>query len=93
MAISCREGEGTGENSMKNWDDNLVTFIGSLLGLILRPAVGCLLGMASGWIAGAFFSGWILPVLEGAGIETPGLTLTQVGATMGFLCGFLVIRI
>jgi hypothetical protein len=57
--------------------------------VILLPLLGTLLGAFTGFVVGLFFEETILDFLHRAGVNTIGLPLWQVGASMGFLGGFL----
>jgi presenilin-like A22 family membrane protease len=64
----------------------LTTFVTAA---ILLPLLGTLLGAFTGFVVGLFFEESILDFLHRAGVNTIGLPLWQVGASMGFLGGFL----
>lgn len=55
--------------------------------LILATLTGTFFGGVAGWIVGWFFTDTILGVLAAVGIK--GVTMWQLGATLGFLGGFV----
>jgi integral membrane sensor domain MASE1 len=66
--------------------DRLTTFV-LVVGLtVLFMVFGPLIGALTGAIVGLFFSTPILHVLSQAGLE--GVTMWQLGATLGFVGGF-----
>lgn len=65
---------------------------GALAGIalaFLMPVLGTLIGAFIGWVVGLFFGETILAFLAAVGVKTVGLTMWQVGASMGFLGSFL----
>lgn len=59
----------------------VVLFFGSLL--------GTLIGAVTGLVVGMFWTPTILSTLSRFGADTTGMEVWQLGATMGFLGGFL----
>ena len=63
------------------------------LGLVIMVLIfvlfGTLFGGIIGWIVGLFFSDPIMNTLERIGVDTVGMTMWQLGATLGFISGFL----
>lgn len=49
---------------------------------------GTLFGAVGGWIVGLFFADTLLSTLARMGMNTNGLLMWQLGATLGFLGGF-----
>lgn len=69
--------------------EKTIAYIAIALAFIfIAPLLGTLVGAFSGWVVGFFYSGPILNGLQRAGIDTSGLELWQVGATLGFVGGF-----
>ena len=56
-----------------------------LFALVLLATLG---GAFAGWVAGLFFEETILGTLRRAGMDTHGLSMWQLGATLGFVGGF-----
>ncbi len=50
--------------------------------------LGTLFGGIAGWIVGLFFTETIMTTLDRFGVETMGMTMWQLGATLGFISGF-----
>ncbi|MFN7902562.1 MAG: hypothetical protein ACK5O1_07035 [Holosporales bacterium] len=69
---------------------NLLTIIGGAVvvvgGLFFLPILGAFFGGVGGWIVGIVFGDLILGVLAAFGIK--GLTMWQLGVTLGFLSGY-----
>jgi hypothetical protein len=67
---------------------------GALMAVLIVTAVifmvilGTLFGAVAGWIVGLFFTDTILTTLGRFGVDTFGLTMWQLGATLGFIGGF-----
>ena len=62
------------------------------LGLVLLVIVMVILGTffrgVAGYIVGLFFTDTIMETLDRFGINTLGMTMWQLGATLGFISGF-----
>lgn len=56
--------------------------------IIFAVIFGTLFGGIAGWIVGLFFTDTILQTLARFGVDTLGLTMWQLGATLGFVGGF-----
>lgn len=54
--------------------------------MILFTLLGTFFGALTGWIVGWFFTDTILTGLAAFGVK--GLTMWQIGATLGFVGGF-----
>lgn len=50
--------------------------------------LGTLSGGIAGWIVGLFFTDTIMNTLNRIGVDTMGMTMWQLGATLGFISGF-----
>lgn len=61
----------------------------SLIMILAIPILGSFFGALSGWAVSLVWNDAILGFLSRIGVDTNGLTLWQVGASMGFLGGFL----
>ena len=59
----------------------LIIFIGAVMSTFF--------GALGGWIVGLFFTDTILGTLQVLGFTTTGLTMWKLGATLGFVGGFL----
>ena len=59
-----------------------------VLFVILMIILGTLLGGIAGWIVGLFFTDIIMNTLNRFGVDTVGMSLWQLGATLGFISGF-----
>jgi len=79
---------------MKRFDGSteLLAIFGALLVsvsmLCLIPLAGTLAGAVVGWMVGLFFTETILSTLHRFGIDTQGLPVWELGATLGFVSGF-----
>ena len=62
--------------------------VGFVLFVILMVILGTLFGGIAGWIVGLFFTDIIMDTLNRFGVDTMGMTLWQLGATLGFISGF-----
>ena len=56
--------------------------------IILFVILGTFLGGIVGWIVGFFFADIIMNTLNRFGVDTLGMTMWQLGATLGFISGF-----
>ena len=69
--------------------DVLVVIGGAVVvvgGLAVLPIVGAFFGGVGGWLVGIVFGDLILGTLSALGIK--GLTMWQLGVTLGFLSGY-----
>ena len=64
----------------------LGAFFGGVGGLLVHPILGAFFGGVGGWLVGIFFGDLILGTLAALGIK--GLTMWQLGVTLGFLSGY-----
>ena len=55
---------------------------------ILFTILGTFFGGFAGWIVGLFFTDIIMNTLNRFGVDTLGMSLWQLGATLGFISGF-----
>lgn len=62
--------------------------VGIVLLVILVVILGTLFGGIAGWIVGLFFTDTIMTTLNRFGVDTIGMTMWQLGATLGFISGF-----
>lgn len=62
--------------------------IGFVLIVIVLVIFGTFFGGVAGWIVGLFFTDTIMQTLNRIGVDTMGLTMWQLGATLGFVSGF-----
>lgn len=67
----------------------VASFLTVLAIAFIAPVAGVLIGSFTGWVVGLFFSETILSFLAKVGVDTAGLAVWQVGASMGFLGSFL----
>ena len=65
----------------------IVTF-GAII-MFIAPAISALFGGFSGWVVGLFFEEQVRAFLEGAGINTAGLSMFDIGLALGFIGGYL----
>lgn len=63
----------------------------TLATLFVFRLIGPLAGALSGWIVGLVFENSIFAVLEAFGVDTTGLALWQIGATLAFIGTFFTI--
>jgi hypothetical protein len=56
--------------------------------IIFLVILGTLFGAIAGWIVGLFFTDTVLTTLGRFGVDTFGMTMWQLGATLGFIGGF-----
>lgn len=72
--------------------DAFATAIGAVLMgaafLFALSLLATLGGAFGGWVTGLFFEETILGTLRRAGVDTHGLSMWQLGATLGFIGGF-----
>jgi len=71
---------------MRSWTEILAAIVLGFGALILLTILGPLVGALSGLIVGVFFSTPILHTLSAFGVD--GVTMWQLGATLGFVGGF-----
>ena len=70
--------------------EKLITgFLAVIALAFIAPVLGTLIGAFMGWVVGLFFGETILSFLAAVGVTTAGLSMWQVGASMGFLGSFL----
>lgn len=62
--------------------------VGFVLFIIVMVILGTLFGGIAGWIVGLFFTDTIMTTLNRFGVDTMGMTMWQLGATLGFVSGF-----
>lgn len=62
--------------------------IGLVLLVFVLVILGSLSGGIAGWIVGLFFTDIIMQTLNRIGVDTMGMTMWQLGATLGFVSGF-----
>lgn len=65
-----------------------VMAVGFVLFIIVMVILGTLFGGIAGWIVGLFFTDTIMTTLNRFGVDTMGMTMWQLGATLGFVSGF-----
>ena len=56
--------------------------------IIFLVILGTLFGGIAGWIVGLFFTDTIMTTLNRFGVDTMGMSMWQLGATLGFISGF-----
>ena len=61
---------------------------GLVMLIILMVILGTFFGGVAGWIVGLFFTDTIMQTLNRIGVDTMGMTMWQLGATLGFVSGF-----
>ena len=62
--------------------------IGLVMLIIVMVILGTFFGGVAGWIVGMFFTDTIMTTLNRIGVDTMGMTMWQLGATLGFVSGF-----
>ena len=62
--------------------------VGLVMLIIVMVILGTFFGGIAGWIVGLFFTDTIMGTLNRIGVDTMGLTMWQLGATLGFVSGF-----
>ena len=62
--------------------------IGLVMLIIVMVILGTFFGGVAGWIVGLFFTDTIMQTLNRIGVDTMGMTMWQLGATLGFVSGF-----
>lgn len=62
--------------------------VGLVMLIIVMVILGTFFGGVAGWIVGLFFTDTIMGTLNRIGVDTMGLTMWQLGATLGFVSGF-----
>ena len=62
--------------------------VGFVMLIIVMVILGTFFGGVAGWIVGLFFTDTIMGTLNRIGVDTMGLTMWQLGATLGFVSGF-----
>ena len=73
---------------MGDFEKIFVGVILMALAIFITPLMGTLAGAFSGWVGGLFFEGTIRETLGGVGVN-PTTEMWQIGATLGFLGGFV----
>lgn len=61
---------------------------GLVMLIVLMVILGTFFGGVAGWIVGLFFTDTIMQTLNRIGVDTMGMTMWQLGATLGFISGF-----
>lgn len=56
--------------------------------MFAAPLLGVLGGAFSGWVVGLFFADTVLAFVGRLGIDTTGLAMWQLGASLGFIGAF-----
>ena len=64
----------------------ILTSIAVTFSLFISPVLGAFFGGVGGWLVGILFGDLILGTLSVLGIK--GLTMWQIGVTLGFLSGY-----
>lgn len=62
--------------------------VGLVMLIIIMVILGTFFGGVAGWIVGLFFTDTIMQTLNRIGVDTMGMTMWQLGATLGFISGF-----
>ena len=62
--------------------------VGLVLLVIVMVILGTFFGGVAGWIVGLFFTDTIMQTLNRIGVDTMGMSMWQLGATLGFVSGF-----
>lgn len=62
--------------------------VGLVMLTIVMVILGTFFGGVAGWIVGLFFTDTIMQTLNRIGVDTMGMTMWQLGATLGFVSGF-----
>ena len=62
--------------------------IGLVLLVFVLVILGSLSGGIAGWIVGLFFADIIMDTLNRIGVDTMGMSMWQLGTTLGFVSGF-----
>ena len=62
--------------------------LGLVMLIIVMVILGTFFGGVAGWIVGLFFTDTIMGTLNRIGVDTMGMTMWQIGATLGLISGF-----
>lgn len=62
--------------------------VGLVMLIIVMVILVTFFGGVAGWIVGLFFTDTIMQTLNRVGVDTMGMTMWQLGATLGFISGF-----
>ena len=62
--------------------------VGLVMLIFVTVILGTFFGGVAGWIVGLFFTDIIMDTLNRIGVDTMGMTMWQLGATLGFVSGF-----
>ena len=62
--------------------------LGLVMLIILMVILSTFFGGVAGWIVGLFFTDIIMDTLNRIGVDTMGMSMWQLGATLGFVSGF-----
>ena len=62
--------------------------VGLVMLIIVMVILGTFFGGVAGWIVGLFFTDTIMQTLNRIDVDTMGMTMWQLGATLGFVSGF-----
>ena len=62
--------------------------LGLVMLIILMVILSTFFGGVAGWIVGLFFTDIIMNTLNRIGVDTMGMSMWQLGATLGFVSGF-----
>lgn len=62
--------------------------LGLVMLIIVMVILNTFFGGVAGWIVGLFFTDTIMQTLNRIGVDTMGMTMWQLGATLGFVSGF-----
>ena len=62
--------------------------VGLMILIIVMVILSTFFGGVAGWIVGLFFTDIIMNTLNRIGVDTMGMSMWQLGATLGFVSGF-----
>jgi len=64
-------------------------FIFGMVLAVIVPIIGVFLGAFSGWMVGLVFEQTIIGTLSQLGFNLDGISMWELGATLGFVGGYL----
>lgn len=82
------KGDTLGLAHLGDLPNNMEMAVGLVMFIIVIGILGTFFGGVAGWIVGLFFTDTIMQTLNRIGVDTMGMTMWQLGATLGFISGF-----
>lgn len=80
-------------DTMEKFINGIIVAFGTFAMLFIIRLIGPVLGAISGLIVGLVFGSSIFAVLEAFGVDTSGIAMWQLGATLSFIGSFFVITV